>query len=120
MTKKTEIPGVDEPVTAEEIGVTPEEIEKWKKTHGKVFAVKCGEQWFVFKKAGWPVVSRFIDTVSKSLSEANLTLVLDSLVWPSAEAFGQAMQENPMLPVLLGNKVQDQYGIEAVGDVKNL
>ncbi len=112
-TQSPQAPAAEAPVPASQLAA-------WKDKHGDVFGVDVDGQTFVFRKPRWTDVSRFADGCIKSVADASLTLVLDTMLSPTAEAFAALMAAKPALPMILVAKVQEMAGEVKAGDVKKL
>lgn len=99
---------------------TEEQIKQWKEQHGNVYCITVGEKEYYLRKYTRPEHTRFIDTLSQSLSGASRTLVAACLLDPNPQELKQELEINPGLHLQIAGELQLVVGGNQVVSSKNL
>jgi len=98
---------------------TEEQLNAWKQQHGEILQVTVGSNLFYLRKPNRPEYRRFVDTMSRSLYDAGLQLVVDCLLHPSVNEFMALLEANPNLHMQVAGELQTKFGADVpVGSKK--
>ncbi len=100
---------------------TQEQIDEWKRQHGKVLLVCVDDDEYYFKYPNRQSYKRYLDTIaSGKLYDGLMVLIVDCCLHPSASEINGRINENFQLPALLSGEIQKAVGGDATVFSKNL